>query len=198
MQLSLATMRTVYGVTGDSQVAVKVAAGADRARVGREIDALLRRDYPQLESLSTAAVKDQINTQVDTQFTLFNAIVAIAVIVSLLGVINTLAMSVLERTREIGVLRALGSTRWLVRRTMLDESLLITAAGAVAGIVMGLVVAFVWVQGLDTLLPGVGFSFPVTTVAAIALAAVALGAVAAILPARRGARLNPIEAINYE
>jgi len=66
MQLSLATMRTVYGVTGDSQVAVKVAAGADRARVGREIDALLRRDYPQLESLSTAAVKDQINTQVDT------------------------------------------------------------------------------------------------------------------------------------
>jgi putative ABC transport system permease protein len=198
MQLSLATMRGVYGVTGDSQVAVKVAPGADRARVGNQIDGLLTRDYPQLESLSTGAVKDQINTQVDTQFTLFNAIVAIAVIVSLLGVINTLAMSVLERTREIGVLRALGSSRWLVRRTMLDESLLITIAGAVAGIVLGLVVAFVWVQGLDTLLPGVGFSFPVTTIAAIAVAAVVLGAVAAILPARRAARLNPIEAINYE
>ena len=57
---------------------------------------------------------------------MFNAIVAIAVIVSLLGVVNTLAMSVIERTREIGVLRALGSSRWQVRRTMLDESLLIT------------------------------------------------------------------------
>jgi putative ABC transport system permease protein len=53
-----------------------------------------------------------------------------------LGVINTLAMSVMERTREIGVLRAMGSSRWLVRRTLLDESLLITVAGSLAGLTL--------------------------------------------------------------
>jgi putative ABC transport system permease protein len=198
MELSLATMREVYGITANMQVAVKAAPGADVPAVGRSIDRLLARSYPQLESLSTAAVKDQIDKQISTQFTLFDAIVAIAVIVSLLGVINTLAMSVLERTREIGVLRALGASRWLVRRTMLDESLLITVAGAFSGIVLGLLIAYVWVSGLDTFLPGIAFSFPAGTVIAIAVAAVLLGGVAAILPARRAAQLDPMKAISYE
>ena len=119
-------------------------------------------------------------------------------IVSLLGIVNTLAMSVIERTREIGVLRALGSSRWLVRTTMLDESLLITVSGAIAGIGLGALIAFVWVRGLDSILPGITFRFPVATVVLVGIAAALLGVLAAILPARRAARLNVIEAINYE
>jgi putative ABC transport system permease protein len=197
MQMSLATMRSVYGATTDNELLVKARPGA-AAALGRRIDAYLLRSHPNLESLSIADVKDQIKTHINQQFNLFNAIIAIAVIVSLLGVINTLAMSVMERTREIGVLRALGASRWLVRATMLDESLLITSAGALAGVGFGVLIAYVWVAGLDSLLPGISFRFPVTATVAVGASAIVLGSLAAILPARRAARLKPVEALSYE
>jgi putative ABC transport system permease protein len=198
MQMSLDTMRAVYGATIDNELLVKARPGGSRTELGRRIDAYLQRAHPNLESLSIADVKDQIKSEINQQFNLFNAIIAIAVIVSLLGVINTLAMSVMERTREIGVLRALGASRWLVRATMFDESLLITASGALAGIGFGALIALVWISGLDSILPGIAFHFPVTATIGVALAAVLLGSLAAILPARRAARLNPVEALSYE
>jgi putative ABC transport system permease protein len=112
--------------------------------------------------------------------------------------VNTLAMSVLERTREIGVLRALGSSRWQVRRTMLDESLLICAAGAFCGVAFGLAIGAAWIPGFAKVMPGLTFHFPGTTAIAVAVAAIVLGTVAAILPARRAARLKVIEALSYE
>ena len=83
---------------------------------------------------SAADAKKEVSDEINRTFNMFNAIVIIAIIVSLLGVINTLAMSVIERTREIGVLRALGASRWQIRATMLDESLMITIAGAIVGV----------------------------------------------------------------
>lgn len=198
MLMSLSTMRAVFGSAGDTQLLVKAAAGGDAPALGRRIDAYLERSHPNLEAISTAETKRRIRDQVNKQFNLFNAILAIAVVVSLLGVINTLAMSVIERTREIGVLRALGSSRWQVRLTMLDESLLITVAGALVGTLLGALIAVVWVSSLDSLLPGIAFHFPATTIVAVALTAVALGLLAAILPARRAARLKPVEALSYE
>jgi putative ABC transport system permease protein len=198
MQLSLATLRAIYGPTPDVEVLVKARSPQQRAALGGRIDAYLNRSHPNLESLSTAEVKDQIDKEINTQFNFFNAILAIAVVVSILGVVNTLAMSVLERTREIGVMRALGSSRWQVRRTMLDESLLITLSGGIVGVLVGTLIAFVWVQGLDNLLPGITFRFPVASTLVIILASVLLGALASILPARRAARLKPVEALNYE
>ena len=143
LQVSLDTIRRVYGVTTDAQVAVRARSDEQAAALGRRIDALVAARYPGLELASLADEREAQEKQVSATFNMFNSIVAIAVIVSLLGVVNTLAMSVLERTREIGVLRALGSSRWQVRRTMLDESLLITSAGAFAGIGFGLVIALV-------------------------------------------------------
>ena len=122
----------------------------------------------------------------------------IAVVVSLLGVINTLAMSVIERTREIGVLRALGASRWQVRSTMLDESLMITIAGALVGVATGTLIGASWVRGLDGVLPGISFHFPGPVALAVAIAAVVLGVTAAIIPARRAARLKVITALMYE
>jgi putative ABC transport system permease protein len=164
----------------------------------RRIAALVDREYPNVELLSAADVKQEIEDQISQQFALFNAIIAIAVIVSLLGVINTLAMSVVERTREIGVLRALGSSRWQVRLTMLHESLLITLSGALAGIAIGAVIAWTWVGELESLVPGIAFRFPLGTALLVTVVAVALGTLAAVLPARRAARLKPIEALSYE
>jgi putative ABC transport system permease protein len=198
MQMSLATMQRVYGVTTDAQLAVRARSAAARIPLERRISALLARDYPGLELASLADRKAEIRSQIAATFNMFNAIVAIAVVVSLLGVINTLAMSVIERTREIGVLRALGSSRWQVRRTMLDESLLITAAGAIVGIVVGLAIGIVWLPGFGQALPGLTFHFPGATTFAVAVAAIVLGTLAAVIPARRAARLKVIEALAYE
>ena len=198
MQMSLATLSSVYGVHDDSQVLVKARDGADKTALGRQIDRFLSARYPNLEASSTTEIKSRIENQVNQQFNLFNAILAIAVIVSLLGVINTLAMSVIERTREIGVLRALGSSRAQVRHAMLDESLLITLAGATAGVGFGAAIGYLWVRGLGSILPGITFHFPVTAIAVVGVAAVVLGVLAAVLPARRATRLDPVRALVYD
>jgi putative ABC transport system permease protein len=198
MQISLATMRRIYGVTADAQVAVRARSHVAAAALERRVDALIARDYPGLEVASMADKKAEIDQQISATFNMFNSIVAIAVIVSLLGVVNTLAMSVIERTREIGVLRALGSTRWQIRRTMFDESLLITAAGALTGIAAGLAIGVAWLPGFAQNMPGLTFHFPSGITLAVAVAAVILGTLAAVIPARRAARLNVIEALAYE
>jgi putative ABC transport system permease protein len=198
MQLSLDTMRRIYGVTSDAQVAVRARSAAARPALERRIAGLIARDYPGLELASMADRKAEINDQIAATFNMFNSIVAIAVIVSLLGVINTLAMSVIERTREIGVLRALGSSRWQVRRTMVAESLLMTAAGALTGVAAGLAIGIAWLPGFAQTMPGLTFHFPGGTTFAVALAAVVLGTFAAVIPARRAARLKVIQALAYE
>jgi putative ABC transport system permease protein len=198
MQVSLGTMQRIYRVTSDAQLAVRARSDAAAGPLGRRIEAIVRRDYPGVELASIADKKNEVRDQVSATFNMFNSIVAIAVIVSLLGVVNALAMSVLERTREIGVLRALGSSRWQIRRTMLDESLLICAAGAITGVAFGLAIGVAWLPGFAKVMPGLTFHFPGTTAFAVAVAAIVLGTLAAILPARRAARLNVIEALSYE
>lgn len=197
MMLSIATQQAVYGPMNDTQLYVKARPGRAKA-LERATTAFLDRSHPQLELQSSVDVKRHIEAQIDQQFGLFNAIIFVAVLVSLLGVINTLAMSVIERTREIGVLRALGSSRWLVRQSLLSESLLITLAGAIVGVLSGLVIGWTWVSGLGDLMPGLSFRFPLGATLVVAGIAVALGSLAAVLPARRAARVDVISALTYE
>jgi len=198
MQMSLATMDRVYGPSDDVQLAITARSPDEAPALRREIDAIIARDYPSLELLSTTELRQKIDDQISQQFALFNGILVIAVLVSLLGVVNTLAMSVIERTREIGVLRALGSSRWLVRASLVDESLLLTLAGAIVGVLSGLVIGIAWIAGLGDLLPGVSFRYPVGATLIVAVVAVALGILAAVLPARRAARVDVIRALTYE
>jgi putative ABC transport system permease protein len=108
--------------------------------------------------------------------------------------VNTLVLTVFERTREIGMLRAIGMTRLQVRRMIRQESVITALIGAVLGIVLGLVLAALLIARDDFVV----FSFPTTQVAVFVVAAVVVGIVAAIFPARRAARLEPLEAIAYE
>ncbi len=121
-----------------------------------------------------------------------------AIFASLFGIVNTLSMSVLERTREIGVLRALGSTRWQVRRQVAAESVVIGLIGALLGIAVGIGLGAALLQGLASGVPGVEYRAPVATMGWVALAGVVLGLIASILPARRAARLDVIRALSYE
>ncbi len=97
------------------------------------------------------------------------------------------------------MLRALGASRWRVRRTMADESPLISLAGTLAGIAAGLVVAVIWVVGMrETTYPGMSMHFPFGLLVTIAVLGVLMGVLAAILPARRAARLDPLAGLRYE
>ncbi|HEX3279139.1 MAG TPA: FtsX-like permease family protein [Thermoleophilaceae bacterium] len=198
MWLSLNTMKRVYGDYPPAEVAIEASSPAARPILARKVSTLLDRSYPNLELQSAADAKQEISNEISRTFNMFNAIVVIAIVVSLLGVINTLAMSVLERTREIGVLRALGASRWQVRSTMLDESLMITLAGSLIGVAIGTLIGAVWLRGAGSVLPGMTFHFPTGVAIAIAIAAVFLGVLAAVLPARRAARLKVIAALTYE
>ena len=196
--MSLQTMRDVYGVERDSNLAIEATSPEARPDLERGVERILEADFPQLQLLSNDELKSEIESRVDEQFGFFNALLLVAVLVSLFGVINTLSMNVLERTREIGVLRALGSSRWQVRLTIGQEGLLLCSVGALFGIAVGVVLGYVFVRGLATAVPSVSYAAPTETIVAVAVIGVVLGILASILPARRAARMNVIQALSYE
>ena len=141
------------------------------------------------------AFEASMGEQIDMLLNLIYALLALAVIIALLGIANTLALSIFERTRELGLLRAVGMTRAQVRATVRWESVIIALLGTTLGLAIG--TSFGWVmvkaledQGLNT------FNIPVTQlVVVVAISAVA-GVLAAVLPARRAAKLDVLEAIS--
>lgn len=196
--MSLETMRDVYGVTADSELALKATSPAERPVLERRVRSIVQREYPNLAVLSNEELKANVEDQVNQQFGIFYAIVGVAIFASLFGIVNTLTMSVLERTREIGVLRALGASRWQIRRQVTNESVVIGVIGALLGIGVGTGLGYALLQGLAAGVPGVQYRPPYATMVVVAFAGVALGLLAAILPARRAARLDVIRAISYE
>jgi putative ABC transport system permease protein len=133
---------------------------------------------------------------VDQLLTFLYVLLALSVIVSLFGMVNTLVLSVFERTRELGMLRAIGMTRRQVRRMVRHESVITALIGAGLGLPLGLFLAALVTQGLRS--EGVGFHVPLLTLVIFAVIAVAAGILAAVVPARRAARLNVLEALQYE
>ena len=196
--MSLGTFRKLTGISGYSQVDVLAQSASARPLVQRELNTLVQRSYPNLTVLSNAGIKDQIESQTNQVFAIFYAIMLVAIAVSLLGVVNTMTISVLERTREIGVLRSVGASRLSVGRMVTDESVLLTVAGALIGLVVGLAIGYFYVHGVSSGLSGVTFRPPVAVTIVVAVASVLAGLVAAVVPAQRASVMNIIQAVGYE
>jgi putative ABC transport system permease protein len=153
-------------------------------------------DYPDAK----VQTREDWITQQDEEFNQFlvmlYVLLALSVIVSIFGMVNTLVLSVYERTRELGMLRAVGMTRRQVRRMVRHESVITALIGAALGLPLGIFLAALVTRALGEF--DVRFSVPVGQLVVFAIIAVIVGIIAAILPARRAARLNVLNALQYE
>ncbi|MEO8106691.1 MAG: FtsX-like permease family protein [Actinomycetes bacterium] len=150
--------------------------------------------YPTALVLDKEQFFDQASAEIDQVLGIVYAMLALAIGIALLGITNTLALSIFERTRELGLLRAVGMTRGQVRATIRGEAIIIALFGTAMGIAVGTFFGWATVhaladEGIDT------FSIPVTRLMVITGAAVLAGLLAAILPARRAARLQVLDAL---
>jgi putative ABC transport system permease protein len=166
------------GVTDANTAALeKQVAGFPNAKVA---------DGEQFKKNQASGIKSALNV--------LYVLLALSVLVSFFGIVNTLVLTVFERTREIGMLRAIGMTRRQVRRMIRHESVITSLIGAVIGIILGLVLAAILIARVKE----ISFYVPWTQVVIFLLAAIVVGILAAIFPARRAAKLNPLEALQYE
>jgi putative ABC transport system permease protein len=189
-------MARYFAVTQDTFDFVKLEPGADAATVQDRIDTLLAQRFPTAEVMNQEQLKQNQENQINPLLGLVYALLSLAIIVSLFGIANTLALSIYERTRELGMLRAVGMSRRQVRRLIRYESVITALIGAVLGMVLGLIFAALMSVPLQD--QGFVLSYPVGQLVFILIVAALAGVVAAIAPARRAARLNVLEALQYE
>jgi putative ABC transport system permease protein len=175
---------------------VKLKPGANAKAVQAAIKRPVKAAFPTVDVLNQTQLKDKQKSQIQKLVGLLYALLAMAVLVSLLGIVTTLALSIHERTRELGMLRAVGMSRRQVRRMVRFEAIITALIGAVLGIILGVVFATLIAQPLKD--DGFTLSYPVGTLITMLVLAALAGIVAAILPARRAARLNVLEALAYE
>jgi len=195
--ISQRLVRQDFRKTDDVFVQVNLADGARAVDVEARLKSIVT-DYPQFKLISRQVYQDQTKQAVDAALIMYTFILAALAIPSLIALLNTLAIGVIERTREIGMLRAVGATRSQVRRMVLAEALLLAAVGTVLGLIAGLYLSYVSVLGLGASGYPLAYSFPVWGLVAAAAIGLGFGALAAVIPARQAAGLEIVRALQYE
>ena len=150
--------------------------------------------FPNAKAQTRQQFKDNQIGGLTSILNILYVLLALSVVVSFFGIVNTLILTVYERTRELGMLRAIGMTRRQVRRMIRHESVITALIGAALGIVLGLVLGGLLAYRVKEIV----FVIPWQQLVIFTIAAIIVGIVAAIVPARRAARLDPLQAIAYE
>ncbi len=194
--ISQANLATDFGRTDDVFIQLNLKPGTSLASVDSQIKAVLA-DYPQFTVIAGKAYIDQMLKLVNAVFIGMYFLLAFLAFPSLIAMLNTLAINVLERTREIGMIRAVGGTRKQVRRMVVAEALLLAAVGTTFGILSGMYLGYIIVKAMGSLFP-MAYSFPLSGLLAGIAIGLIFGALAAVIPARQAARLQVVEALRYE
>ena len=179
----------------DSGISINVADGADVDAVRAALDEVVA-DLPMVSVQDKTELADTIRAQVNQVLYMVYGLLALAVIIAVIGIIDTLGLSVIERTREIGLLRAVGLSRPQLRRMVTLESVTISVLGAVLGLVLGLVFGTLLRYALRDDLTSL--ALPVGQLIAFLVLSVVVGVLAAIMPAIRASRLDVLKAIATE
>lgn len=182
----------------DLQAFVKLAPGADIAQVRPQLEAIVE-PYKTVKLQDLTEFKRSQAEQIDQSLFFVYAMLGLAVVIGLIGIVNTLLLSVYERTHELGLMRAVGMARMQVRRTIRLESVIIALIGTIAGLVIGLFFAWALVRALSqNQREQLIFAIPYGTLLFVMGAAAVFGILAALWPAWRAARLNVLDAIATE
>ncbi|HVV90603.1 MAG TPA: FtsX-like permease family protein [Solirubrobacterales bacterium] len=189
-------MADAFRQTKDTTDFVILEPDADAEKVQAILTVGAERAFPTAEVLNQAELREEREKQIDSIVSLFYVLLGLAVFISLVGVANTLGLSIYERTRELGMLRAIGMSRRQVRTMIRYEAVITALIGAILGLVLGVVFAALIAQPLKQ--EGFTLSYPVGTLIGILVLAALLGVIAAIVPARRASRLDVLESLQYE
>lgn len=176
---------------------VEVADATQVDAVQARLETLVA-DNPELQVSTLSALGNQVNSLLNIVLVVLNVLLGLAILIAVLGIINTLLLSIFERTREVGLVRAIGMSRGQVGRMITVESILISVFGALLGMILGTALGILIVKIVE------GNSFPIKLsvswpyLLVTLLAGILVGLIAAILPAIRASHLNVLEAISYE
>ena len=196
--ISQANMRADFNKTEDIFYQVNLAQGADAAAVDERLKTIVE-DYPQFRLIATRQYLAEFRQQYDSIFVGMYVLLGVLSLPSLIAILNTLAIGVIERTREIGMLRAIGALRSQVRKMIIAEALLLAGIGTAFGLLAGLYLGYVFVQGLSASgMFKMEYSFPFVALIAATAAGLIFGVLAAIIPARQASRMGIIQALRYE
>jgi putative ABC transport system permease protein len=190
------TLRREFGTTQPSMSLVALDQGANADRVQEQISQRVDQRFPTVETLNQQELKDNQEQQINQLVGFFYVLLALAIVISLLGIVTTLALSIHERTRELGMLRAVGMSRRQVRTMVRYESVITALIGAILGTVLGVIFASLVAIPLSD--EGFELSYPIGTLLTLLVLAALAGVLAAIFPARRAARLDVLRALAYE
>jgi putative ABC transport system permease protein len=190
------TLRREFGARQPSMTLVALDEGANADRVQEQISERVDRRFPTVDALNQQELKDNQEEQINQLVGFFYVLLALAIVISLLGIVTTLALSIHERTRELGMLRAVGMSRRQVRTMVRYESVITALIGAILGTVLGVIFASLVAVPLAD--EGFELSYPIATLLVLLVLAALAGVLAAIFPARRAARLDVLRALAYE
>jgi putative ABC transport system permease protein len=171
--------------------------GADSTLVRQQIQDLIR-DYPAFSLLEFTAFRKSQEDSLNGAMVMLYALMAMMALPGLIAMINTLAICVIERTREIGLLRAVGSTRRQIRHMIMVESLLLAIAGVGFGILAGLFLGYAFISAIQIASFGLRFIFPYQGVLFALAIGLIIGVLAAGVPARQAAQMDVVKALQYE
>lgn len=196
--ISQANMKSDFRKSEDIFYQVDLAPGADPATVEQRLGRVVE-DYPQFRLVAGREYTAEFRRQYDAIYTGFYVLLGVLAFPSLIAILNTLAIGVIERTREIGMMRAIGATRGQVWKTIVAEALLLASLGTAFGILAGLYLSYVFVQGLSVSgIFKVAYTFPLAGVLAAIAAGLIFGVLAALVPARQASNMEIIKALRYE
>ncbi len=185
-----------FDQTQDLTDFVKIEDGANADQVQALLTKGVEAKFPVAEVLDQQELKESREEQINQLVMLVYALLAFAVVISLFGIANTLALSIHERTRELGMLRAIGMSRRQVRTMIRYEAVITALIGGILGMVLGLIFAALIAQPLKD--EGFTLSYPVGSLVILLILAALAGVLAAIVPARRASRLDVLESLQYE
>jgi putative ABC transport system permease protein len=191
-----ATLRDRFGARTVLATLVAAEPGARSAEVGAALGGLLDRDFPTLEAQTRGEFIDSQVGSINAILYVFYALLALSVVIALFGIVNTLALSVYERTRELGLLRAIGASRRQVRQVVRGEAIITAVMGAVLGVSIGVLFGVLVSRPLGS--EGFVLALPYATLVVLVVLGALAGVLAAVVPARKASRVDVLDALMHQ